>query len=186
MNRFGLRLALLLLVVATTTASAQTGTASGRRFTLPDHGSFVIQVPADWKEELRQPPNRLPPTITFAQGSGQPFQVLLTTIWPASKDRPPQSREQLRAMVERGAQGAKAQAVEKDLPIIEFQGRSGPGFYFSATDRAPRPGEFKSLTHGIVRVGELAVSFTILTNEGQHPIVKQAIDALKGAVHEGV
>ena len=132
-----------------TTASAQTRAASGRRFTLPDHGSFVIQVPPDWKEELRQPPNRLPPAITFAQG-------------------------------------AKAQAVERDLPIIEFQGRSGPGFYFSATDRAPKPGEFKSLTQGIVRVGELAVTFTILTNEGQDPIVKQAIDALKGAVHEGV
>jgi len=60
--------------------------------------------------------------ITFAQGSGQPFQVLLTTMWPASKDRPPQSREQLRAMVERGAQGAKAQAVERDLPIDALKG----------------------------------------------------------------
>jgi len=43
-------------------------------------------------------------------------------MWPASKDRPPQSREQLRAMVERGAQGAKAQAVERDLPIDALKG----------------------------------------------------------------
>jgi hypothetical protein len=87
-------------------------------------------------------------------------------------------------MVERSAQSAKAQAVERDVPVVEFQGRTGPGFYFSATDRAPKPGEFDSLTQGIVRVGELSVTFTILTNKGQDRIVKQAIEALKGAVQD--
>ena len=68
---------------------------------------------------------------------------------------------------------------------MEFQGRSGPGFY-SATDRAPKPGEFKFLTQGIVRVGELAVTFTI-PNDGQEAVVKQALEALlKGAAQDGV
>jgi hypothetical protein len=183
MTRIEVWVAGLLLLIAAV-ASAQVGKATERRFTLPDHGSFVIHVPVDWKEQLRQPPDRLPPTITFAPGSGQPFQVLLTTIWPATKDRAPQSRDQLRAMVERSAQSAKAQAVERDVPVVEFQGRTGPGFYFSATDRAPKPGEFDSLTQGIVRVGELSVTFTILTNKGQDRIVKQAIEALKGAVQD--
>jgi hypothetical protein len=69
---------------------------------------------------------------------------------------------------------------------VEFQGRSGPGFYFSATDRAPKPGEYKFLTQGIVRVGELSVTFTILTNDGQEAVVKQALEALKGASQQGV
>ena len=169
-----------------TSAVAQPSGISERRFTLPDHGYLVIQVPRDWKDQNGQPPNRLPPTIAFGPGSGKPFRVLMTAIWPATKDRPPQSPDQVRATVERSAQGAKPQAVERDLHILEFQGRSGPGFYFSATDRAPKPGEYKFLTQGIVRVGELSVTFTILTNEGQELVVKQALDALKSAVQDGV
>lgn len=173
-------------LLAAGAAASQTSTVAERRFTLPDHGVFVIQVPGDWNSQLRQPPGRLPPTIAFGPRSGIPFRVLVTTIWPATKDRPPQSRDQLHALVERGAQGVRSQVVESELRIVEFQGHSGPGFYFSATDRAPKPGEFKFMTQGILRVGELSVTFTILTNEGQEAIVKQALEALKGAVQEGV
>jgi len=185
MHRTRLSAALLSLLV-TATAVAQANTTAMRRFTLPDHGQFVIPVPPDWKGQVSQPPNRLPPTITFTPGSGKPFQILMTMIWPATKDRAPQSREQIRATVERGAEGAKVQAVEKELRILEFQGRTGPGFYFSATDRAPKADEYKFLTQGVVRVGELSVTFTILTNDGQEAVVKQALDALKGATQEPV
>jgi hypothetical protein len=110
----------------------------------------------------------------------------MTTIWPVVRDGQPPSRDQLRATVERGVQGARTQAVEKELRVVEFQGRTGPGFYFSATDRAPKPDEYKFLTQGVLRVGELSVTFTILTNDGQDAIVKQALDALKGATQEPV
>ncbi|MDR2881936.1 MAG: hypothetical protein LBV29_08590 [Azoarcus sp.] len=180
-----IRLHFLALLLATASALAQTASAAERKFSLPDHGYFVIRVPSDWKDQVRQSPNRLPPTITFGPGSGKPFQVLLTTLWPATKDRPPLSRDQLRAGVERDARRVKAQAVESELPLVGFQGQSGPGFYFAATDRAPKPGEFKFLTQGVILVGELTVTFTILTNDGQELIIKQALDALKGAKQEG-
>ena len=183
MPRIKLSVALLALLGAAT-ALAQTNSTGPRRFTLPEHGQFVIQVPADWKGEVSQPATRMPPTIAFTPASGKPFQIMMTTIWPATKDRQPQSRDELRATVQRGVDGAKPQAVEKELRLVEFQGRTGPGFYFSATDRAPKPDEYKFLTQGVVRVGELSVTFTILTNDGQEAIVKQALDALKGATQE--
>jgi hypothetical protein len=183
MHRIKLSVVLLALLV-TATAVAQANSTAPRRFTLPEHGQFVIQVPADWKGEMSQPANRMPPTITFTPASGKPFHILMTTIWSATKDRQPQSRDQLRATVQRGVDGARTQAVEKELQVVEFQGRTGPGFYFSATDRAPKPDEYKFLTQGVVRVGELSVTFTILTNDGQEAIVRQALDALKGATQE--
>jgi hypothetical protein len=183
MHRIKLSVTLLALLV-TATAVAQTNTTAPRRFTLPEHGQFVIQVPADWKGEMSQPANRMPPTITFTPASGKPFHILMTTIWSATKDRTPQSRDQVRATVQRGVDGARTQAVEKELQVVEFQGRTGPGFYFSATDRAPKPDEYKFLTQGVVRVGELSVTFTILTNDGQEAIVKQVLDALKSATQE--
>jgi hypothetical protein len=41
------------------------------------------------------------------------------------------------------------------------------------------------MTQGVVGVGELGVTFTILTNEGQKQVVEQALAALKSAAHDG-
>lgn len=177
MNRLKLTLVLVFLLIATT-ASSQTTSTPERKFKVPENGYFVIAVPSDWTDQVQQLSNRLPPTIVFGPGSGSSFQVLITPI-----RRPgPQSLPQLRATVERAAEDAKAQSVEKALPIREFQGRSGPGYHFSSTDRAPKPGEYKFLTQGILLVGDLTVTFTILTNEGQEQVVRQALDGLKNAV----
>ena len=161
--------------------AAQSTTTSERRYTLPGHGYFVVDVPRDWKEQVRQPPDRSPPTIVLGPTSGNSFQVLLTPTWPETKGRAPHSRDEVRAAVERGAQSAKSWAVESDLRLRGIGGSSGPGFYFSATDRAPKPGTHKVVTTGIIRVGELAVAFTISTHEAQSPIVSQALDLLKTA-----
>jgi len=55
----------------------------------------------------------MPPTITFSPGSGKPFQVLITPIWPtATKGGTAFSRDEIRSRVERNAQVAKSHAVE--------------------------------------------------------------------------
>lgn len=183
MNRLIARLAIGAFFLSAT-ALAQTSATSSRRYALPDHGHLVLPVPVDWEDRVGEAPNRMPPTIRFTPPSGESFKILITPIWPIPKDRPPQSGDEMRAGVERAAQGLKPRAVETELPIVEFPGRSGAGFYFSATDRAPQPGEYKYLTQGIVRIGELSVTFTILTNDGQEAVVKQALEALKGASQE--
>src|SRR5690349_13322078 len=127
----------ILLLVAATGASAQ---MAERRYTLPDHGRLVLLAPAAWKESIQQPTNRLPPTITFVAAAGKLFQVMLTPLWPPA-GQAPMTPEQLRALTEKTASDLKSQASEPELRIVEFQGKSGPGFYFSAIDKAPRPDE---------------------------------------------
>jgi hypothetical protein len=167
----------VLLLLAAASGFAQT---AERRFSLPDHGQIALPAPATWKDSLQQPPNRLPPTITFSPASGNPFQVMVTPLW-APQGQTPMTPPQLRALTEKAAADAKAQAAEPELRILDLQGKSGPGYYFSATDKAPKPNEYKHLSQGILRVGELAVTFTILTNDGQEEVVKQALQMLRGA-----
>jgi hypothetical protein len=73
--------------------------------------------------------------------------------------------------------------VESALPLQEIKGVDGRGCYFTATDRAPRPGEAKYLAQGIIRVGEIVLAFTVLTNDGQEAVVRSAFDMLRTAVH---
>jgi len=162
---------------------AQSTGTSERRYAIPGHGTFVVQVPRDWKEQVRQTPNQ-PPTIVLGPAAGSAFQVLLTPSWPEPKGRTPDTRDQLRAAVGRGAQSAKSWAAESEPAVRELQGRSGPGFYFSVTERAPKPGTHKFVTTGILRVGELSVPFTITSGDGHASIVQQALEVLKSGAQE--
>ena len=69
------------------------------------------------------------------------------------------------------------------LSVNELTGTSGVGYYFSATDRAPAPGEYRYMTQGMISVGALAVTFTILTNDGQSGVVDDALAMVSRAAH---
>jgi hypothetical protein len=73
--------------------------------------------------------------------------------------------------------------VETNIGVIEFAGSSGPGFYFSVTDRAPKPDEYKFMTQGMLKVSDLVMTFTILTNDGQEQIARDALAMLRSAIH---
>ena len=167
-----------VVAVLTLPASAPAAGAD-RRYALAEHGFFQLSVPAGWSDQIDE--KSQPPLISFRQSAGPPFIVSVTPVWQAT--RPAASRDELRAEVGRMAAAIRLFAVEQDIKLNEFAGAAGPGFYFFATDAAPGPGEFKFMNRGMLRVGDLAVTFTILTNEGQDAIVRAALEMLKAAVH---
>jgi hypothetical protein len=152
-----------------------------KKYALPAHGSLQLNVPAAWADEVRSPPGGVPPTILFRARSGRAFEVLVTPIWRSRPDIPEATKETIRQSVQRAADDAKADAVEETIPVRELAGAKGPGYYFAATDKAPKPGEYKYLTQGMVKLGDLTVTFTILTNDGQRQVVKDALEMVKSA-----
>jgi hypothetical protein len=173
---------ILLLVFGVIAIAAEQ--TNDRRYTLPDHGVFQMKVPASWKDEVRQPDdNRLSPTISFRPASGDQFLILISPIWKVKKDTPLLTDGDLQKMVQRAADDAQPNAAEKTLKIIEIQGSAGRGYYFSATDKAPEEGDYKFLTQGALLVGELTVTFTILTNDDKRDVESAALTMLKGAIH---
>ena len=56
-------------------------------------------------------------------------------------------------------------AVETSITLHELRVSSGLGYWFSVTDRAPKPGEAKYLTPGVVPAGELLLDFTLLSHD---------------------
>jgi hypothetical protein len=162
---------------------ATAGGTAPRHFALPDHGVFEITVPVDWQEQIRRPPNRLPPTIKFHPKAGSSFEVLMTPLWPIEGKAPPTDAATIRKEVKSAAARVSSQAVEKQIEVHELKGSNGTGYYFSATDKAPNPGEYKYMTQGILPVGRLVVTFTILTNDGRDSAVTQSLKALQSAAN---
>ncbi len=154
-----------------------------REYSLPDHGGLQLDVPASWNDELRQPPDRLPPTIVFSQERGAPFEILITTLWPGKSGSVLPKADELKQKVRETADQLKSQSVEKSIDVKELKKGTSLGYYFTLTDSAPKPGEFKYMTQGMMRVGDLLLVFTILTNDGQAKIIEEALTMLKSADH---
>lgn len=176
----GAVLVVLGCVAVTPVRAAETDT---RRYTLADHGSLQLQVPTGWKEELQQEHDQLLPTIVFTPTSGALFGVVLTPLWPTEKDAPNPEPEALRKLVQQAAEQVRAVAAEPTIEILELAGAAGVGYYFSVTDPAPKPGDYKHMTQGILPVGILLLPFTIYTNDGQQDTVTAALTMLKSANH---
>jgi hypothetical protein len=162
-------------------ATAAKASKNERRYPLGNYGSFRVDIPWSWKDELQQASNRTSPTICLSPKAGPPFQIFITPIWGAKREL--LEDEAIKALVEKSAERVKPQAVEKTLRLVGLQGTSSKGYYFFTTDKAPKPGEYKYMTQGVVAVGELIVTFTILTNTNHEEVAKEALTLLREARH---
>ena len=158
------RLLKQLAVAALSGLMAWSAFAADMRVPLPDRPALIIPLPVGWRGHVRRAVPDLPPTIMLSSITEKNFEVMITPIWPRSADAKPLTPDFLRAMVAAAAQKAKVQAVEADLPVRDLPGQGLFGAYFSATDKAPKPGEYRNMIQGIVSIGELQVSFTVLSN----------------------
>jgi hypothetical protein len=165
-------------------AVALSAAAHAKDYLLPNKTTLQLAVPAGWKDEVREGDRGYPPTIILTPREGAAFQVLVTPIWRPRPEIQIPTAEQIRDSVQRVADQMKTQSLEKELLVVELKGAAGPGYYFSATDKAPAPGEFKYLTQGMLLVGELAVTFSILTNDGQEKVRDEALAMLKSAAQK--
>jgi len=88
---------------------------------------------------------------------------------------------EIRKRVEESGQRLLSRALEADLTVKELAGESALGFYFSLTDRSPKPGEYRHLIQGIAIVGDLSLAFTILYNSPEAEEHRAALEMLSRA-----
>jgi hypothetical protein len=150
-----------------------------RTYSFPGHGMLVLHLPAGWEDQLRKSAGDAPPTIVLSGFEGTPFVVKITLLWPtpgtAADFGTPKSMYDI---VVNAARAAEKQSVEGRLDIVTMGGGRGPGFYFDATDRAPKPGDFKYMTQGAVSLGQLACTFTILSNDAKLVVKNKTLTML--------
>jgi hypothetical protein len=166
-------------------APAELDGVNVRRYALPQRGYVELKVPTIWRAKVSQTTKTVPPVIEFAARNGQPFIFTLTPLGTAGADGLPANTEELRKRVEYAASGIQPFALETKLNLLELKGTAGAGFYFVATDQAPMPGGYKFLARGAILIGDLTLMFTLLTNEGQEDIVRQALAMLESARYAG-
>lgn len=169
-------LAAVVSIAAFSTAGAVT---AARVYPLQDHGRLILSVDDSWNEELKPPPNGGPKTLWFTPKSGPSFNIMITPGIPRTGVDDAKLRESVAGL----ARQLQGQAVEKELTVRELKGANGHGYYVKATDKAPAPGEWKILTQGMMKVGDVVLAFTILTNDGQEAVAKSALEMVREAAY---
>ncbi len=155
------------------------------RYPVPGHGLLELTVPSSWRGGIEQPVREAPPTITFRPREGKEFLVMVTPLWSPTGDPDFNSVESVRQLVE--AEGAEhlASAVETKIALQRFEGGTSHGYYYMLTDRAPERGEFEFLVRAGAAVGDLLISATVLTDERDSQVVREALAMLKSAAQSG-
>ena len=155
-----------------------------RRFELPNLDTLELTLPPGWVEGAEvAPTGEQPLTIEFAPVEGPDFRAFVTPQWSDPNALSVVDADALRGEVQQGAEQIRPQTVEENIEIRRLQGESGVGFYFSATDRAPHPEEYRYMTQGALQTGDLVLWFTFLTNDGQEAVVAEGLAMLQSAVH---
>jgi hypothetical protein len=172
----------LLAALSIAAATAQAAEPTLRRYELANLDTLELALPPGWVDKVEQPAGG-PLTIELGPAAESPFQVFVTPEW--QDPTAPEIRETpaLRDAIRDAAERIKPQAVESYLEVRQLNGANGIGYYFAATDRAPRADEFKYMNQGALQVGDLTLWFTILTNDGQDTIAVEALSILQTAVH---
>jgi hypothetical protein len=149
------------------------------RVPLPGRDDLVIDLPAQWRAQVRRPHGELPPSVAISGPDTKALQMLITPIWPVGSAPRGPTADELRGLVQAGAARALPKAVESDLPIKDLGASGKTGYYFSATDRAPEPDGYKHLTQGVLGMNELRVTFTVLVNGAPQEPTAQALELLR-------
>jgi hypothetical protein len=164
-----------ILLLAALVLAARRPSVSVRAYDLPGHGRLEFSAPRSWKDEVGRPPGDLPPTIEFSPAAGSSFSIQVTPLFSPAGAPDFNRPETIRALLEEIGRKQLEASVEKEITLKEIKGHDAAGFYFTVTDRAPKPDEWTYLTAGAAGVGDLLVSFTILTNSLDSGELDQAL-----------
>lgn len=158
LGRFGI--AAMWLLLASSALSAETV----RTYLIEGRGSMSLSVPEGWAEEFDTTGDGLPPTIRLQDAKAR-VKVLITPIWSDRNDPAFNSTANIKEFMSQVAKRMEPTAVERGLPLRAIDVAAGRGYFFWATDRAPKPGEYEYLAQGSVPTGPFLVQFTILTHD---------------------
>ena len=143
-----------------------------REYGLGDLGSLQVDLQPGWP--VTAPPPASGATISIEATPTGRMQILMTPL-PGQ-----QPHEEVRKLTQHAAEGIGPQSVEKSLTLKRLQGAQAKGWYFKATDPAPKAGEYRYLYQGTAGMRTVVVIFSVFYNDGAEKEAQAALEAVRG------
>ena len=174
MSRFRQSAAVLVLAASASWVAAAPAANASKTLTVGS-ATVVLDWSPDW--QLYTGTAGLPDdSIAFSTADATKMRALLTT-GPMKEEIATDAG--MKKVVGDMAARLEAQSVEKKIEVVRTEGAHARGYHACATDRAPKPGEYKFMCQGILNVDGTAFVFTILHNDSGKADADKVIAAMK-------
>jgi hypothetical protein len=127
---------------------------------IPNHGSLVLRYPSAWQMKMKEARWGRPPTIRLAD---EKIILMIAPAWNIDPFNDITQQAEIYDVVEKMGRGMLPYSMERQLFIKDFGTDEKTGYYFFLTYKAPK-NEFKYLVQGAISEGDLALTFSYLTN----------------------
>ena len=157
---------------------------------VPGRGALELAVPPGWKLATRETPPGIPPTIKVGNAD-RSLSLLITVFPPVAPAKEQDTQEKIDAVVRLTSGQYVDGSVEKVITLKKLAAAHGLGSYASFTDadlvnvQQPAPGQYKTVTNGQLRVGDLTLIFTLLTGSLDGADFKAAMGMIAGVKKTG-
>jgi len=150
----------------------------GVNYGISNHGILKLDIPASWHDEVHQESDNPPVVITLNPPSDFSSKVLISVLWHKNEKDDSNSPQETKKFVQDAGNKALHYAVENILDIRELKRNGRTGYFYTLTDKAPKPDEYKYMTQGAYGTGKYLLTFTILTNEKNSEVTSKALNII--------
>ena len=145
-----------------------------RSFTNENVGAVTLAAPKDWKGIQRAHINFGTTFYRLVPPKEGPFdfEILVNDLKHMKMDA--LVDKDLELYIKSNMAQAAPQSREGTAKATRF-GKAGNAVYARLTDKAPKPGEFHYFTQGVKLQGQKVVLFTLMSNDIDGAVLKQAL-----------
>jgi hypothetical protein len=174
MSRVRISATWLILAVVASWANAAPAANPSKTLTV-GKASVALDWSPDW--QVDSDTAALPPeSAAFSSADATKMRALLST-GPMREEI--STDEGMRGVASDMAVELERQSVEKKIEVQRVASQHAHGYYVCATDRAPKPGEYKYLCQGLLNVDGTPIVFTVLYNDSGKSEADKVMAAMK-------
>jgi len=145
------------------------GKLENRQVAVADQGSLAFSAPTNWTFTAAKMPGPKFPATFRLRPEDKSVALLVTVFWDGYGDHVLSDAELQNVLKVSSERQYAPTSVEKKVEILKFTQPGVHGWYAQFTDASlvgknPPPGDFKVVTSGVFRAGNLWGNFTLLTN----------------------
>lgn len=137
------------------------GLCEVRIISLKNSDTVSIDIPSSWVSQTIYDQKNIA-TIEFSPSDNKDIRFTITL---SNTNNFLTTNLKLRERVSSIVGTVSSSAVEKDIAIQEFKKEERTCYYFTATDKNPKPNEYSIITQGILQGKNFLMPFTALYND---------------------
>jgi len=152
------------------------GMAAEAATRIPGWGTLTFPLPDNWRVQRSADS---PPSLTLGPDRGQRFEVKILPFTSPQPGIPPSTPESLSGQANANAKYRARDAEEAVISVLQFRTADAFGYYYSFTDKAPKPREFRYFTEGLAQIAGYPILFVVSSEHASPELVTTVLKVLQ-------